>query len=71
MKITWIQCSERMPPDDDTLIICTYGRGLVDKMSATIFHAACKLSYAVNGDTNIRWIPYTEETWRELNDTRN
>ena len=66
MTINWIKCSERMPPDDETLIICTYGTGMIDKMHAMIFHAACKLSKKLNGDTDIRWIPYTKEAWEEL-----
>ena len=65
--ITWIKCSERMPPDDETMIICMYGNVMIDKFRSNIVHAACKLSEKVNGRTNIKWTPYTPEAWKLLN----
>jgi hypothetical protein len=67
MQITWTNCADEMPPDDETTIICTYGGGMIDKMHAMIFHAAVNLSRKMNGETYIGWTPYTEEKWKELN----
>lgn len=67
MTITWTKCSERMPPDDRTLIICMYVNAMIDKFPAEIFHAACELSQKVNGKTDIKWTPFTPEAWAELN----
>lgn len=66
-EITWTNCAEKMPPDDESMIICTYGNCFIDKMNGMIFHAAVKLSQKVNGDTDIKWVHYTEEKWEALN----
>lgn len=67
MNIGWIKCSDLMPPDDDRMIICRYGGGIIDKMRAEVFHRACKFSQKVNGNTNIIWAEFTKEKWEFLN----
>ena len=67
MQITWQSCAEQMPPDDETIIICIYGGGMIDKMRADVFHCACKFSQKVNGETSIIWSEFTREKWEYLN----
>ena len=59
--ITWINCAERMPPDDEKLVIVRDRDGLV-----------LKEGYIINAwkdrfDESAEWIPYTKEAWRKLN----
>lgn len=58
--ITWINCSERMPPDDGMLIV----KG---KVIRKITGNALRSLSMYNIDTrNLSWCPYTEEAWSEL-----
>lgn len=61
MEINWINCSERMPPDDTKLVIVRDRDGLV-----------LKEGYIINAwkdrfDESAKWTPYTEKAWSELN----
>ena len=66
MRIHWIKCSERMPPDDHRKIIVRDKNGLRKrkKKIMVLYYRLCK-------HNQYEWIPYDEETWRKLNDTRN
>lgn len=58
--ITWINCSERMPPDDESWII------IVDEYPFRIRRGwIFNKLYSGNLD-NCKWHPYTEEAWRKL-----
>lgn len=59
--ITWTNCSERMPPDDNKPVIVRDRDGLV-----------LKEGYIINAwkdrfDVTAEWTPYTREAWSELN----
>ena len=68
MKTTWTKCSERMPPDDSTMVIARVGE---DK--ETCFKVAGSLvtqeynRWKNFGDVHVYWTPYTPEAWAELN----
>ena len=62
--ITWINCSERMPPDDDeTEIIVETWTCNHYRIKAWILH----MESALLGKENYKWVPYTPEAWSELN----
>lgn len=67
MNIEWTNCSDWMPPDDETKIIVMYGGVMIDRFTSNIFHAACELSKKVNGETDIKWTEFTKEKWEFLN----
>lgn len=67
MTITWINCSERMPPDDDTKIIVFYAGRMIDTTSGDIMHAGKALTELTGKKLSFEWTPYTEEAWSELN----
>jgi len=59
MTITWIKCSERMPPENLEVIIndicgCMIIKALDPKLPKHL-------------TDSLQWIPYTEEVWKELN----
>ncbi len=60
MTIPWIKCSERMPPDDETVCITKYPHGGYIKLTGEVIHDITKRSLS-----DIEWIPYDEATWRE------
>ena len=64
MQITWINCADEMPPDDDSEIII----GRVDD-PAVILTPANEIYYDM--DSNKRnewqWTPHTPEKWEYLN----
>ncbi len=63
--IHWIQCSEQMPPDDDSKIIFRhidrrnfiYTRNVIDEYSLADYTSI----------ENYEWVPYTPEAWKEVN----
>ena len=56
-----------MPPDDENLYIFKTWTDSEQIVKLTGIKASKELCFA-----NLwEWIPYTEETWRKLNDTRN
>lgn len=59
MTIPWSKCSERMPPDDETNIIVPSDEGY------SVIESY--LAYHMENVGTLRWIPYDEATWRELN----
>lgn len=60
--ITWINCAERIPPDDEVVIVKSWtGRIL------KITKYALSSSTSIYGEENYNWTPYTEEAWSELN----
>lgn len=59
--IPWIKCSDRMPPDDESVIIVRDMDGLVIKEGYIIN------AWADRFDETAEWIPYDEATWQELN----
>jgi len=78
MEITWTNCAEEMPADDDSLIIvklsyvepdiayCPHGK-IAD---LTVIKSSIFLSEI--GHVKYRawkkyWTPYTDEKWEELN----
>lgn len=70
MTIPWINCTERMPPDDEEIII----KVLIDEESNR--HLILKGTDPANTlessllSLGFKWIPYDEEIWRELNHER-
>ena len=66
MTITWTKCSERMPPNDSTMVIARVGE---DK--ETCFKVAGSLvtqeynRWKNFGDVHVYWTPYTPEAWAE------
>ena len=68
MKIKWTKCSERMPPNDSTMVIARVGE---DK--ETCFKVAGSLvtqeynRWKNFSDVQVYWTPYTPEIWKELN----
>ena len=67
-QIQWAKCSERMPPNDSTMVIARVGE---DK--ETCFKVAGSLvtqeynRWKNFGDVQVYWTPYTPEAWKELN----
>lgn len=61
MTIQWIKCSERMPPDDDTVYITKYPCGGYIKLTGEVIHDITKRSLS-----NIEWVPYDELAWEKL-----
>ncbi len=61
MTITWIKCSERMPPDDEKVIVKYNGIVSIEK---PLILKACSYEHP----ELFSWITYDEVTWRKLND---
>jgi len=59
--ITWINCSERMPPDEGHLIV----RKISDHR-LSIYHKSSVI-YWLRNKKGYECAPYTEEAWSELN----
>ena len=62
MTIPWTKCGERMPPDDETEIICVRNGAepIVEKGYIVNLFQIVRL-------TDVIWTLYTEEAWAELN----
>ncbi len=65
MKITWTNCADAMPPDDDTKVIVmdipTQGTGTVTG------HELKDLQDYWGDNAETQWTPYTPEKWKEIN----
>lgn len=58
-EITWTNCADKMPPDDDSYLIIKLVGGI-------------DLTQVIRGSQmpklgNWNWTPYTPEKWKELN----
>lgn len=62
MQITWTNCAEQMPPDDETeIILRCYGiLTHTNGMTALRVHLNPYAGYT-------KWTEYTEEKWEYLN----
>ena len=62
MTIPWMKCSDRMPPDDEKIIVRSW-----------LGHHIKSIGYVLRNEintfglSNYKWIPYDEATWQELN----
>lgn len=68
--MTWTNCSDKMPPNDDTRIILLYAEVFSEKSTGKSVHLASELvSRAHNSKRSINatWAHYTPELWEELN----
>jgi len=63
-NITWTNCADEMPPDDDREILIRKV-GCVDSIQTP----ANEIYYDINDEELHRWewAPYTPEAWEELN----
>lgn len=62
MQITWINCAEQMPPDDEEEII------LSDGINNYVFQGyMLHISWMKAVAINHKWILYTPEKWEYLN----
>lgn len=63
--ITWINCAERMPPDDGEIIIM---RGdLPIKAPLKVDYSTFNKKFHELKSEDWQWTQYTEESWKELN----
>ena len=62
-QIQWTLCSERMPPDDDEVIIVKRPDGIYDDCKVR----GIKYVIFFHGDIGYEWTPYTPKAWKELN----
>lgn len=65
IKMPWINCSNKMPPDDYDykIILNNMNHKLIE--SGGSLHDLVIIRMDVSA---LSWIPYDEETWRKLND---
>ena len=67
MKIPWIKCSERMPPDDDNYCIAMVGNDTVpSKVKGSLINSEIKKWGCNSHSVETYWIPYDESTWKEI-----
>lgn len=68
MTIPWIPCSERMPPDDDSKVICKFSpRILMPVRETTGKFVHLLVAVFMIKHHRMSWIPYDEAIWRKLN----
>lgn len=60
--ITWINCAERMPPDDEIVIY----RSISGGRNPRIWKGSV-LNENLRSAWEYEWTPYTKEAWSELN----
>lgn len=65
MTITWINCAERMPPDDRTKIIAKYQNYPPIKTSGERINDGLNRCIPGYRDETV-WAIFTEEAWSEL-----
>lgn len=58
-EITWTNCADEMPPDDELLPIILYDMGNLSVINAAWLHCINK--------PNAKWCEHTPEKWKELN----
>ena len=63
MKITWTKCSERMPPDEEKLILL---RNVHEKKYVSKLYGFRLKSIKFIRE-KFEWAPYTPEAWAKLN----
>ncbi|NBQ67535.1 MAG: hypothetical protein EBU46_01370 [Nitrosomonadaceae bacterium] len=63
-EITWINCADEMPPDDETHVIMRLSNPVVIQVAKgnQINHIYSKII-----PNMWEWTPYTDEKWKELN----
>jgi len=61
-KITWTNCADAMPPDDELVIVRTWTGHFIK-----LTKYALEPSVNLYGAENYKWTPYTPEKWKELN----
>lgn len=57
MQITWTNCADQMPLDDEDIIVSACGYFTI--------HEGLDLKYWLSVD-HVKWTPYTPEKWKEL-----
>lgn len=62
MTIHWIKCSERIPPDDEHIILHN-----IDTGTYLSVNKSCVVSDRLMQIFTCEWIPYDEATWNLLN----
>lgn len=62
MQITWTNCAEQMPPDEQTKIIINDGNNYYI-FEGYMIHIGWMKAVAINH----KWTEYTPEKWKELN----
>lgn len=63
MTIEWINCADRMPPNTDDIFIVRQWNNPKNMLRIT----GERIRYDLTFPNLWEWIPYTEETWNELN----
>ena len=64
MTINWIKCSEQMPPDEEIIIQYQDDKPKIFDGSK-ITDGLMRIFPNIMND--VKWIPYTDEAWKELN----
>lgn len=62
MTITWTNCTERMPPDDDDVI----AKCISENRLEYPVHPKHLIFVSRDNISNFEWCPFTEEAWGEL-----
>ena len=67
MQITWTNCADKMPPDENIKIIAIFlpsGKHMIN-----YGHILNSVLRIINRNTehNWKWTPYTQEKWEYLN----
>ena len=66
MQITWTNCAERMPPDDNTeIIVLSSADGEYHKLTGAFLNGPLQKKYGVRLAEEL-WTLYTPEKWKEL-----
>jgi len=68
MNIEWTLCSERMPPDDESRVICRF----IPPVTAPIRKCMGRniwqfVEIRKTNPKKIEWTPFTQEKWEFLN----
>ena len=63
--INWIKCSDRIPPDDDSKEVIIRSKLMKPICISKYDLRYCLLSIPAL-DSDFEWIPYDEQTWKEL-----
>lgn len=64
MQITWTNCADEMPPDDDTLVIIRWG--VLEQHRIEPGSDSHKLLEEKEVFNNRYWTLYTSEKWEKL-----
>jgi len=65
-EITWTNCADEMPPDDDTYVIAIVGDSKPDSVAGSLVRSEY-LKWHHWSMVSVIWTPYTPEKWKGLN----